>query len=145
MNHSPKNELVLWGRNDFGILGLGYECDEVIMDPRTVSVPNTTWTQVSCAAGHTAAVSSNGDVWTWGIGQCDVLGHSNYNITNVPKKVEIPGGEAVIMVTCQNMDTAVVTATGNVFTWYAISFNHFFHLPFEFSLANTLLKGLWVS
>ena len=83
--------------------------------------PNhTTWTQIDSGDHHIAAVSSNGEVFTWGRCDSGELGHDDNEGRSVPTKVEIPGGEFVVRVSCGGKHTAAVTRTGKLFTWYVI-------------------------
>ena len=116
MNRPSKKQLYVWGDNEYGQLGLGHWTK--IMLPMIINVPGTTWNQVACGDTHTAAVSSNGEVFTWGWGYYGQLGHGDHIDRTVPTKVEIPGGEAVVKVTCGTLHTAAVTASGKLFTWY---------------------------
>ena len=45
-------------------------------------------TQVSCGVQHTACLTEDGEVMTWGLGKFGALGHKDIESTNVPKKVE---------------------------------------------------------
>ena len=143
MSRPSKHQLFVWGKNRYGQLGLGCE-SKVITELRILNVPDTTWTQVACGLFHTAAVSSNGEVFTWGCSGNGQLGHGDCMDRNVPKKVEIPGGEVVVKVACGVYYTAAVTRAGKLFTWYVSNFNHFLNQPLEESwVPNTLWKGRW--
>ena len=113
-------QLLVWGFNNDGTLGLGEEAvDENIADPTKLNAPHdTAWIQIVCGKYHTAAVSSNGDLYTWGSGRKGRLGHGNKTDRHAPTKVKIPGGEAVVKVACGHQHTAAVTRTGKLFTWY---------------------------
>ena len=112
-------EVYLWGINYSGCLGFEeVNVDKMITDPRKLSVPQIMWTQVACGPLHTVAVSSNGELFTWGYGGFGILGHGDEKDRSVPPKVEIPGGEKVVKVACGTYHTAVVTRTGKLFTWY---------------------------
>ncbi len=43
--------------------------------------------QVSCGAFHTAVVSSDGCLFTWGDGLCGKLGHGNHEPCTEPRQV----------------------------------------------------------
>ena len=109
-------QLVVWGGTSAGF-GVG-AVDKIITDPTKRHVPNTTWIQIVCCQFHSAAISSNGEVFTWGY-VYDLDGKLGFYYKRVPTKVEIPGGEKVVKVACGLWHTAVVTATGKLFTWYA--------------------------
>ena len=116
MSRPSKKQLYVWGYSEYGCLGLGNSTDG--KEPRKVNVPDITWAQISCGPHHTAAVSSNGELFTWGGGFDGKLGHGDFNGRRVPTKVEIPGGEKVVKVACGSYHTAAVTATGKLLTWY---------------------------
>ena len=123
MNRPSNKQLFVWGSNDNGCLGLGDEAvGKVVVDPTELSAPHgTMWIQVASGDNHIAAVSSNGDLFTWGDGGFGQLGHGDHKDRYTPTKVEIPGGEAVVKVACGLLHTAAVTATGKLFTWYVRS------------------------
>ena len=116
-----QTQVFVWGDNYWGQVGLGRKevVGEIIKDPTELSAPDgTTWAQIVCGQFHTAAVSSNGDLFTWGCDYFGQLGHYEKGDRHAPKKVEIPGGEAVVKVACGRWHTAAVTSTGKLFTWY---------------------------
>ena len=119
---APSNkQLFVCRYNDYDGLGLGHPA---VRKLKELSVPDGyAWVQVACGPYHTASVSSNGDLFTWGDGKYGVLGHGDVKRRDTPKKVKIPGGETVVKVACGRRHTAAVTATGKLFTWY-VSYNH---------------------
>ena len=127
MNRPSQKQVLVWGNNRYGILGLGDEAvDKLIMEPTELSAPHgSTWIQIVCGQFHTAAVSSNGDLFTWGCDYFGQLGHYEKGDRHAPKKVEIPGGEAVVKVACGPRHTAAVTSTGKLFTWYVACYYAF--------------------
>ena len=127
MNRPSNKQLYVWGHNNRDQHGFGDDAVVLmISNPRIKNVPGTTWTLVACGPFHTVALSSNGEVFTWGNGGSGRLGHGDRKNRNVPEKVEIPGGEAVVKVACGESHTAAVTATGTLFTWYVRNCNNFF-------------------
>ena len=119
MNRTSSKQVFVLGNNHSGQLGLGAETK--ITYPTKLNVPGTSWSQIVFGPCHTAAVSSNGELFTWGSGWGGKLGLGDENHRAVPTKVKIPGGEAVLKVACGLRITAAVTATGNLLTWYVIS------------------------
>ena len=113
-------DLHVWGENWSGELGLGDDDKYFgwVTNPTRINVPDTTWVQIACGPWHTAAISSNGELFTWGCGNSGKLGHGDRWSRSVPTKVKIPGGPAVVKVACGRDHTAVVTRTGKLFTWY---------------------------
>ena len=93
-------------------------------------------TCVSAGELHSAAVTSDGDVYTWGDGFCGQLGHADKRPSMVPKQVESGGleDECVLTVSCGSRHTLAVTEDGEVFSW---GLGHFGALgrsytPFEY-------------
>jgi len=67
--------LLTWGSNQQCQLGIGNEPKQV---PIPVQVPNLSNVQeVSCGSEHTAALTTQGLVYTWGEGEGGLLGHGD--------------------------------------------------------------------
>jgi len=73
--------------------------------------------QVTCGSYHTAAVASNGDLYTWGGGMYGKLGHGNESGHSTPRRVEGLVGLTVSQIACGSRHTAVITSTGALYTW----------------------------
>ena len=110
---------LIWGHNQYGQLGLGYTSDQVIQDPREINANSmTSWTQIECGGRHTVALSSSGEVFTWGNNDYGQLGrHSDDESRNVPTKVERFSEDRIIKVACGNYFTAALTSAGELFGW----------------------------
>ena len=106
------SELYEWKRDGSGFLD-DWVCP--LIRPN-----HTTWTQIDSGDHYIAAVSSNGEVFTWGLSQFGELGHGNFIGKAKPTKVAIPGREAVVKVSCGSHHMAALTRTGKLFTWYVI-------------------------
>ena len=112
-----------FGTGQYGALGHGYSAAKQLPDqlrPRYIDSLNGVRC-VCVAAGelHSAVVSSDGDVYTWGDGFCGQLGHGDRRPQLLPQQVSAGGleDEAVANVTCGARHTIVVTEEGEVFTW----------------------------
>ena len=82
---SPPLSLWSWGRNDTGFLGLG-NATNTYSSPKQVGLL-TDWAQVYAGNFHTAAVKTDGTLWTWGNGGNGRLGHGNTTSYSSPKQV----------------------------------------------------------
>eukprot|EP00339_Tiarina_fusa_P026374 CAMPEP_0117080634 /NCGR_PEP_ID=MMETSP0472-20121206/56880_1 /TAXON_ID=693140 ORGANISM="Tiarina fusus, Strain LIS" /NCGR_SAMPLE_ID=MMETSP0472 /ASSEMBLY_ACC=CAM_ASM_000603 /LENGTH=577 /DNA_ID=CAMNT_0004808331 /DNA_START=392 /DNA_END=2125 /DNA_ORIENTATION=+ len=67
--------------------------------------------------GQTAAVTGNGDLYTWGGGMYGKLGHGNEAGHSTPKRVESLVGLVVSQIACGSRHTAIITSTGALYTW----------------------------
>jgi RCC1 and BTB domain-containing protein len=109
-------EVFTWGRGDDGRLGHGDNGWKYV--PRlSVSLAGQVVVQVTCGSYHTAAVTGNGDLYTWGGGMYGKLGHGNEAGHSTPKRVEAFVGLVVSQIACGSRHTAVVTSTGALYTW----------------------------
>eukprot|EP00569_Conticribra_weissflogii_P016347 CAMPEP_0171399114 /NCGR_PEP_ID=MMETSP0880-20121228/6388_1 /TAXON_ID=67004 /ORGANISM="Thalassiosira weissflogii, Strain CCMP1336" /LENGTH=839 /DNA_ID=CAMNT_0011913219 /DNA_START=41 /DNA_END=2560 /DNA_ORIENTATION=- len=109
-------EVYTWGRGDDGRLGHGDNGWKYV--PRlTHSLTGQIITHVTCGSYHTAAVSSNGDLYTWGGGMYGKLGHGNESGHSTPKRVEALFGLTIVDIACGSRHTAVVTNKGCLYTW----------------------------
>lgn len=83
--------------------------------------------QVSCSVNHFAAVGRDGTLYTWGSGACGKLGHGNEVAYASPRVVETFISAAPTRVgrrsihaetvSCGQAHTAVVSRTGELYTW----------------------------
>ena len=74
---------------------------------------------VACGSSHSAAITSSGELYTWGCGEYGRLGHGD-NITQLrPKQVKALAGQRVIQVACGSRDaqTLALTDEGLVYSW----------------------------
>ena len=71
---------------------------------------------VACGEEHTAALTSTGQVWTFGAGESGELGRSS-DRTARPTPVFYDTGARICRVSCGSNATYTVTTTGEVFSW----------------------------
>lgn len=113
---SAEGEVYTWGRGDDGRLGHGDNGWKYV--PRiTRSLAGQVVTQVTCGSYHTAAVTGNGDLYTWGGGMYGKLGHGNELGHSTPKRVDALVGLAVSHIACGSRHTAIITSSGAIYTW----------------------------
>ncbi|KAH9316924.1 hypothetical protein KI387_018693, partial [Taxus chinensis] len=114
-----QGEVFTWGEESGGQLGHGVASD--VWQPRLVeALANNSVDFVACGEYHTCAVTMTGELFTWGDGSHNVglLGHGNDVSHWIPKKVSGPlDGIHVTSVTCGPWHTALVTSTGQLFTF----------------------------
>ena len=104
------------GRGDDGRLGHGDNGWKYV--PRiTQSLAGQVVIQVTCGSYHTAAVSGNGDLFTWGGGMYGKLGHGNEMGHSTPKRVEALAGLAVSQIACGSRHTVAVVSNGALYSW----------------------------
>lgn len=114
-----QGEVFTWGEESGGRLGHGIEKD--FSRPRLIdflAVTNIDF--IACGEFHTCAISSNGDLYTWGDGthNAGLLGHGNDVSHWIPKRVSgILEGLQVVSVACGTWHSALATSSGKLFTF----------------------------
>ena len=107
--------LWLWGENDYGQLGTN-DITHRSSPIQTVS-GGTNWKQVSCGSGHTAAIKTDGTLWTWGnnvlYGQ---LGDNTTTSRSSPVQT-VSGGTNWKQVSCGANHTAAIKTDGTLWLW----------------------------
>ena len=104
-----------WGYNNyFGHLGDGTTTNR--SSPGTTAGGGTNWKQVACGANHTAAIKTDGTLWTWGFGGYGVLGDGA--ATNRSSPVTTAGGGTNWkQVAGAYTHTAAIKTDGTLWTW----------------------------
>ncbi|KAM7256727.1 hypothetical protein ACFE04_012468 [Oxalis oulophora] len=114
-----QGEIFTWGEESGGRLGHGVGKD--VIKPRLVeSLSFTNIDFVACGEFHSCAVTLSGELYTWGDGthKAGLLGHGNIVSHWIPKRIAGPlEGVQVASVTCGPWHTALVTSTGQLFTF----------------------------
>ncbi|KAF9682733.1 hypothetical protein SADUNF_Sadunf05G0139300 [Salix dunnii] len=114
-----QGEVFTWGEESGGRLGHGVGKD--VTQPCLVeSLAVTTVDFVACGEFHSCAVTMAGEIYTWGDGthNAGLLGHGTDVSHWIPKRISGPlEGLQVASVTCGPWHTALVTSTGQLFTF----------------------------
>ncbi|XP_034391869.1 probable E3 ubiquitin-protein ligase HERC4 [Cyclopterus lumpus] len=105
-----------WGGNDRGQLGLGDTTDRPT--PTPVCCLNTKKTiYISCGKDHTAILTKNGAVFTFGSGQYGQLGHNSFADELRPRLVVELWGAKVTKVACGRHHTLALTDSNRVYSF----------------------------
>jgi alpha-tubulin suppressor-like RCC1 family protein len=107
-----------WGYGDFG--GLGNNSTTSVSTPVTTFAGGTNWKQVSCGFLHTAAIKTDGTLWTWGFEIYGELGDGSggYSSTATPVTT-FAGGTNWKQVSAGGFHTAAIKTDGTLWTWGA--------------------------
>jgi len=100
-----------WGKNSYGQLGFGTNEDSSL--PKEIcSVRNLMVTHAACGSDHTALLTLDGGVFTFGAGNYGQLGHGGgKNNEQNPKKVLELMGTEVSQISCGNRHTLAFVPT----------------------------------
>ena len=103
-----------WGANSYGQLGINNTTS--IYSPVTTAGGGTNWKQVSAGSKFTAAIKTDGTLWTWGYGYNWQLGSNNISVRSSPGMVA-GGGTDWAQVSAGITHTAAVKTDGTLWTW----------------------------
>ena len=112
--YAMTGSLWTWGQNNTGQLG-----DNTIVNkssPVQTVAGGTNWKQVAYGTNHTAAIKTDGTLWTWGYNNYGQLGDST--IVNKSSPVQtIAGGTNWKQVAGGSVHTAAIKTDGTLWTW----------------------------
>ncbi|NWI84833.1 HERC4 ligase, partial [Pitta sordida] len=106
-----------WGRNKFGQLGLNDDNDRYV--PTLLkSLRSQKVVYICCGEDHTAALTKEGGVFTFGAGGYGQLGHNSTSHEINPRKVFELMGSVVTQITCgRQHTTAFVPSSGRIYSF----------------------------
>jgi len=109
--------LFTWGYNGYGQLGVGDQTDRFL--PVLVRMLRSQKVRyVCCGEDHTAALTYDGGVFTFGAGMYGQLGHGSLQSEPLPRKVFELMGSEVTMLACGRRHTiAYVHSSGRLYTF----------------------------
>ncbi|KAM6984699.1 putative E3 ubiquitin-protein ligase HERC1 [Aplochiton taeniatus] len=109
---TAEGEVFSWGDGDYGKLGHGNSATQKY--PKIIQGPLLGKVVVCVSAGyrHSAAVTNDGELYTWGEGDFGRLGHSDSHSRNVPTLVKDISG--VGQAACGSSHTVAVAQDGRI-------------------------------
>jgi alpha-tubulin suppressor-like RCC1 family protein len=106
--------LWVWGEGLNGRLGTNAVTDK--STPVTTFAGGTNWKQVSCGRFHTAALKTDGTLWTWGSGDYGILGNAAVTDRSTPVTT-FAGGTNWKQVSSGQFHTAAIKTDGTLWSW----------------------------
>jgi alpha-tubulin suppressor-like RCC1 family protein len=103
-----------WGHNQYGQLGDNSTAHK--SSPVQTICGGTNWKQVACAYGYTAAIKTDGTLWTWGHNQYGQLGNNTTTHKSSPVQT-IAGGTNWKQVATGYRHTAAIKTDGTLWAW----------------------------
>ncbi len=107
-------ELWTWGYGSNGRLGTNDTTDR--STPVTTFAGGTNWKQVECGTFHTAAIKTDGTLWTWGYGGNGQLGTNDVTDRSTPVTT-FAGGTNWRQISAGRNYTAAIKTDGTLWTW----------------------------
>nr|XP_032812660.1 E3 ubiquitin-protein ligase HERC2 isoform X4 [Petromyzon marinus] len=119
---SADGDVWSWGCGESGCLGHGDSC--AVDEPKLVAAlsgrpAGKQVVSVFCGSTYSAAITADGELYTWGRGNYGRLGHGTSEDQSTPTLVAALAGLKVIDVACGTKDaqTLAVTDNGQVWSW----------------------------
>ena len=108
--------LWVWGRNNRGQLGDFSNTNR--STPVTTFAGGNDWKQVTCGGFHTAAIKTDGSLWTWGFGNNGQLGTNDTTNRSTPVTT-FAGGNNWKQVSMSNRcrHSAAIKTDGTLWIW----------------------------
>jgi len=103
-----------WGYNTYG--NLGDNTSTRRSSPVQTIAGGTNWKQVSGGYRHTAAIKTDGTLWTWGRNSYGQLGDNTIDFRSSPVQT-IAGGTNWKQVACGQYHIAAVKTDGTLWNW----------------------------
>ena len=104
-----------WGYNINGQLGIN-NVTTPICTPVTTFLGGNNWKQVASGGTHTAAIKTDGTLWTWGLNTSGQLGNNTTTDRNTPVQTSL-GGTDWKQIACGGAYTAAIKTDGTLWTW----------------------------
>ena len=108
-----------WGTNTY-YGGFGGQLGDATSDNKSSPIQTiaggTNWSNVACGAFHTAAIKTDGTLWTWGNNGDAQLGDNTITSKDSPVQT-IAGGSDWSFVSCGNYHTAAIKTDGTLWLW----------------------------
>jgi alpha-tubulin suppressor-like RCC1 family protein len=116
VNQMDTPMLMTWGKNAYGELG-----DNTIVtksSPVQTIAYGANWKQISAGGQHTAAIKTDGTLWTWGNNYYGQLGdNTSYNSSKSSPVQTIARGTNWKQVSCGYGHAAAIKTDGTLWTW----------------------------
>jgi alpha-tubulin suppressor-like RCC1 family protein len=109
--------LWIWGANNNGQLGINNAT--LTLTPVTTFAGGNTWKSVTCGEYYTAAIKTDGSLWTWGRNAEGQLGINAAGDTRSTPVTTFAGGTTWKQVSAGSAHTAAIKTDGSLWTWGA--------------------------
>ena len=109
-----------WGRNNTGQCAQGYTNSGENFPVQIGGL--TTWSKVSAGGGHSAAIKTDGTMWSWGLGSSGQIGNSN--TANLSSPVQVGALTNWSNVAAGFYFTVAVKTDGTLWSWGVNSYGN---------------------
>ncbi|KAG1674128.1 hypothetical protein FOA52_015758 [Chlamydomonas sp. UWO 241] len=114
---SHDGQVYTWGTNDYGQLGNGNTSYQI--QPKPVHLNGEPICDIAAGGWHSLALTTSGEVWTWGRGEYGRLGLGDRSGSSKLRPVKMMGlaGHRVVQIAGGGTHTMALTDEGRLFVW----------------------------
>jgi alpha-tubulin suppressor-like RCC1 family protein len=116
---TPTPALWVWGRNNYGQLGVNDTTTR--STPVTTLLGETNWKSISGGYANTGTLKTNGTLWNWGLNNSGELGGNNLTSRSTPVTTLL-GGTNWKSISCATAYAVALKTDGTLWTWGYTSF-----------------------
>lgn len=111
------NQILVWGSNDFGQLGINNLSEEILREPTFLVLPtDKKISRVCCGTHFSVVLLEDGSLFLWGSNNHGQIGiRDSVHPQKTPLHLTLP--EPVVQVACGWEHIFVLTEKGNTFAW----------------------------
>jgi E3 ubiquitin-protein ligase HERC2 len=95
-----------------------------------------------CEGKHFLALTDDGEVYSWGLGEGGRLGHGDHTTKEQPTKIEALTDKSICRVFCGATYSAAISSSGECYTWGRGSYGRLGHGTSDDKLAPTQIQAL---
>lgn len=114
---SDAHEVYTWGDQENGVAGHGETEGHQYLPRLVAALRGKEAIQVAACGFHTAALTANGRVYTWGEGKFGRLGHGDERNKSMPTVISSLASVKISQVACGGFHSAATSEAGQLFTW----------------------------
>mmetsp|Transcript_29441 Transcript_29441/g.70774 ORF Transcript_29441/g.70774 Transcript_29441/m.70774 type:complete len:689 (+) Transcript_29441:65-2131(+) len=146
---SPEGSAFCFGLNDSGQCAIRSSSADVVLSPLQTSMENDVYIRstkivdVACGGQHTAVITADGELVTWGNSEHGQCGHDNTKNLFSPRLVRALSGQYVSQVACGDSHTLILTNTSLVLSCGLAMHHALGHGTEEDVATPTPIRALW--
>ncbi len=115
---NAKGELMAWGYNDCGQLGIGSNSISYI-PVKVVNTDNTKFIKISSGINHSLAIDEAGSLWAFGCNNYGQLGNGSSTASTLPTKITNTEGTDFVEVVASRVYSLAIDENGSLWAWGA--------------------------
>ncbi|XP_068245605.1 probable E3 ubiquitin-protein ligase HERC4 isoform X2 [Palaemon carinicauda] len=119
-----------WGDNGFSQLGINTTEPHTDVPKLVKSLAKVQVVQVSCGSNHTLALTSGGDLYSWGLNSSGQLGLGHRDSPqSVPTLIRCLVGVPIVHIAAGGQHSSAITSSGYVLTWGSNKYGQLGYTP----------------